>query len=134
MNKKWIFGFLEMEKCKEYFVIPIRPQLLPFSFLACCAILPAHLEAGIPFEAMTGCLYSLNRQFSNVFLSCKAKIRNSVHSPGIISLSPLSLANRRDWSDTRVKWSLAKAEGPNWWHLYNSLNLVLVAAKGSWIK
>ena len=31
-----------------------------------------------------------------------------MHSTGIISLSPLSLADRCDWSDTRGKWPLAR--------------------------
>ena len=41
----------------------------------------------------------------------------------IISLSPLSLADRRDWRDTRGKWSLARNPDRSWWHRYSSLQL-----------
>ena len=41
-------------------------------------------------------------------------------APGTISLSPLSLAERRD---TRGKWPLAKNQNNSWWHRHTSLKL-----------
>ena len=83
-----------------------RPQILskpgileamrdrPSPFPTCCAILP------ISFEAMTGhTAPSSDGLLAEVFLSCKANTRRSVHSPRIISLSPLSLAT--DVTDAR---------------------------------
>ena len=42
---------------------------------------------------------------AEVFLNRKVNVRGSVHSPGTISLAPLSLADRRD---TRGKWTMAR--------------------------
>ena len=43
--------------------------------------------------------------------------------PGIISLSPLSLADKRNWCDTRGKWPLARNPDRSWWHSHTSLKL-----------
>ena len=39
----------------------------------------------------------------------------------ITPLSPLSLANRHDWRDTRGKWPLARNTDRSWWHRHISL-------------
>ena len=52
--------------------------------------------------------------------------------PGIISLSPLSLAYRRDWHATRSKWSLARILVSCWWHLHISLQLFWPQPMAPW--
>ena len=45
-------------------------------------------------------------------------------APGIFSLSPLSLSDRRDrrdWRDTRSKWPLARNPDRSWWHYHISV-------------
>ena len=47
-----------------------------------------YLEEWVPFEAMTA---SPDGLLAEIFLSCKANVKRSVHSPRTISLSPLLL-------------------------------------------
>ena len=67
--------------------------LLPYPFL--CNPTNFIWRKGTPFETMTGCTAPssdcLLAEVFQVFLSSKANARRSVHSPWIISLSPLSL-------------------------------------------
>ena len=73
------------------------PSFLPSPFLTCCATLPIlfgrkrpHLQRWLIAQPLHQTVSKLRS--SGVFLSCKANARRSVHSTGIISLSPLSLA------------------------------------------
>ena len=91
-------------------------SFLPSPSLTCCAILHTYFKAMTGRIAFIDCLLTVSRCFP----SCKINARRSVHSPGIVSLSPLSLADRRD---TRGKWSLAKKPDRSLWHRYTSLKL-----------
>ena len=67
---------------------------------------------GTPFEASTCRTTFIYGLLSEVFLGCKVNARRYTHSPGIISLSHLSLADRRG---TRGKWPLAgNRTGARW--------------------
>ena len=50
--------------------------------------------------------------------------------PSIISLSPLSLADRRD---TWGKWPLARNPDRSWWHHHTTLKLVWPQPMAPWI-
>ena len=51
-------------------------------------------------------------------------------APGIISLSPLSLADRRDWCYSQGKWYLSRNTDSNWLHRRTSIGF-LAAVHGS---
>ena len=83
------------------------PYFLPFPFLTFCAILPtlfggncSHLKRWLVAQP------SLMLRCSGVFLSYKVKARSvCAHSPLRYQLiSPLSLADRYVWRNTRGKW------------------------------
>jgi hypothetical protein len=46
-----------------------------------------------------------------------------VHSLQYHLIITLSLADRRDWRDTRGKWPLARNPVRSWWHCHTSLKL-----------
>ena len=79
-------------------------QISPFLML--CD--PADLiwRKGTPFEAMTDRTApssdGLLARFTGVFLGCKTNARRSMHSPRIISLSPLSLATNVNGATLRA--------------------------------
>ena len=66
-------------------------------------------------------------RFSDIFLS-----RNIMHSPPFTTLSPLSLADRRDWHDTRGKRSLVSNEKRSWWYRHNSVKPFWPQTKVRW--
>ena len=78
--------------------------------------------------------YSLYPRFFSLglreFSSALRKMSDLCTAPGIISLSPLSLADRRDWRVTRGKWFLARNSDRSWWHRQTSLKFFLAAAYG----
>ena len=70
---------------------------------------------------------------AEVFLSCKANARRSVHSPRDHLIITLIISDRRD---TREKWPLARNPEISWWHRHTSLMLFwpqLIAAHGQQI-
>ena len=48
--------------------------------------------------------------------TCVAEWRNLFTASSIISLSPVSLADRRDYRDTRGKWPLTRNPDRSWWY------------------
>ena len=52
-------------------------------------------------------------------------------APGIISLSPLLLADRCVWHDTRSKWPLSRNLDRSWWHHHTGWKPLLAAVHGS---
>ena len=53
-------------------------------------------------------------------------------APDIISLSYLSLADRRDWRDYQGKWSLARNQDRSWWHRHISLKVFWPQPMAPW--
>ena len=80
---------------------------------------------GTPAGAMTS--RSLHRRPSNWsfpwFFSVLRYIPGDLCTAPGITLLPLSLADRRDWCDTRGKWPLARNPDKSWWHRNTSLKL-----------
>jgi hypothetical protein len=97
-----------------YTSLSTRPRPFLNSFLLPSDVLcdPTDLiwRKGTPFEAMTGrTAPSSDGLLSEVFwvsLGCKANARRSVHSPQDHFIITLIICDRRDWHDTRGKWSL----------------------------
>ena len=61
--------------------------------------------------------------FFGVFLSYKVNARRFGTAPGIISLSPLPLADRRDWRYSRGKWPLPGNPDRSLWPRHTSIKL-----------
>ena len=101
---------------------------LPFPFLTCCEILLTSFEDGTPFEAMTGrtVFLLLAEVFRFFFFSSAVRQMSGdlCTDPGIISLSIISLADRRDWRDTQSKWSLAWNPDRSWWRRYQFFAII----------
>ena len=97
------------------------------SFLMCCAILPnsfggkgPHLSRWMVQQLHLTVSYL---RLSEVFLSCKANAKRSVHSPRDHFIISLIISDRRDWRDTRGKWPLARNPNRSCWHRHNSVKL-----------
>ena len=98
-------------------VAPSRsfPSFLPSPCLTCCTILLPHLEVrdSIWGDDWSHCPF-IRRSLSEVFHSCKANARRSVHSPRDHFIAILIISDRHDWRRTRsgaggtatLAWSL----------------------------
>ena len=73
-----------------------------------------------------------HQRFSGVFLSCKANAGRSVHSPQDHFIISLIISDRRDWRDTRGKWSLARNPDRSWWYHHTSLKLFWPQPMAPW--
>ena len=104
---------------------PVRSFIPFFSFPhVLCDPTDLIWRKGTPFEAMTGrTAPSLDSLLVEVFLSCKANARRSVHSPQDHFIITLIISDRRDWRDTRGKWHLARNPDRDWWHRHTNLKL-----------
>ena len=103
---------------------PSFPYFLPFPFLSAVRYYRPHLEGK---DSIWGddCSHSLHRRLlAEVFLSCKANARRSMHSPRYHFIITLSLPDRRDWRDSRGKWHLARNPDRSWWQRHISLKLL----------
>ena len=122
----------------EYYIVMFVSDLfaphpfLPCPSLMCCAIVPKSFrDKGPHVRRLLVAHASSDGLLVQVFLSCKVNSRRSVHSPRLHFSSPLSLADRHDWRDTREKWPLAKNSDGSWWHNHTSINIFLAALHGS---
>ena len=91
---------------------------------------------GTPFEA-NDWSYSLHRQSPSWrFLGFSSVVRQMTGdlctAPGSISLSPLPLADRRDWCDTRGKWPFARNPDRSGWHRHNNIKFLWPQPKEGW--
>ena len=76
---------------------------------------------GTPFEAMIGrTALSSDGLLGEVFLSCKANARRSVHSSQDHFIITLIISEWRDWRDTRGKWPLPRNPDRSWWHRHTN--------------
>ena len=99
---------------------PSFPSFLPSFFFACFATLTTSL--GDDWS------HRLHRRspswgFPRFSFVVKQISGNLYRAPGIILLSPLPLADRRDWCDTRGNWSLPRNPVKSWWHRHITLML-----------
>ena len=87
----------------------------------------SHLALRDPFEAMTGrtafTRWSPSSGFP-FFINRKINAWRSMHSPRYPLIVILIISwDRRNWRDTRDKWSLAKNSDRSWWHRHTGLEL-----------
>ena len=111
--------FFVLKRAEDIFVLDIvmsLPSFLPSRFLTCYAILPTlfggkgpHLRRWLIAQPLHQTVSWL--RFSGFFLGSKANARRSVHSPRIISLSPLSLVTDATLGE---KWPFVRNPDRSW--------------------
>ena len=101
-------------------ILPIFP---PLPLLTCCAILTSFGGKGPHLRRWLVAQLSSDGLLAEVFLTCKANARRSVHSPRLHIIWSLSLADRSDWGEFPGKWSLARNPDRIWWHRNTNVKL-----------
>ena len=96
-------------------------------FLTCYAVLPTFLVVRDLIWGMTCLQPSSDGLLAEGFPDFSSAVRQTPEdlctASSIISLPPLSLAEKHDWRDTRGKWPLARNPEKSWWHRYISIRL-----------
>ena len=120
-------GTWDPEGTNSLYTFPPYPFLLSFLFHASRAVRSYryHLEVRDPIwgDYWSHSLHQTVSRGSPKFSSNReVNTSRPIYNPGIISLSPLSLSDRRDWRDTLFKWSLARNLSKSLWHHHINFN------------